>query len=47
MIRKKEHLVKRLVGKGMGTHIERVRVQTWWFLCIPIYRTETVEASNL
>jgi hypothetical protein len=47
MIRKTEHLLKRLVGSGSGSHVERVRIQTWWLLCFPIYRSEVIEASNL
>lgn len=29
------------------THRERVLVETWWFLFIPLYSRETITASNL
>jgi hypothetical protein len=51
MIRKTEKLLtrraERMGANGFVDVVERVRVKTWWLLFVPVYRSETVEFSNL
>jgi hypothetical protein len=34
-------------GKRPGVHNERILKETWWFLFVPIYSRETIDATNL
>lgn len=47
MIRKTEKLYRRTIKGLISQHSEKVRQTTWWFLFIPIYRTEEILASGL
>lgn len=51
MIRKtvKEHkrFVKSWNDRNKDKHIERVIIETWWFLFIPLYSRQTILATNL
>lgn len=53
MIQKTVRTFKRQVPSyedrlGSSEHLERVREETWWlFGFIPLYQTETIEATTL
>lgn len=50
MIIKTEKQFKRIAESGIrdgDRHVERVRVETWWVLFIPVYRSETIMASTM
>jgi hypothetical protein len=51
MIRKTQSYLMRNVltwrGKRPGVHNERILKETWWFLFVPIYSRETIDATNL
>ncbi len=50
MIRKTLKQLNRRVDdspSGILHHYERVTVTTWWFLFVPIYSSERIDASTL